>query len=156
MSSRVIRTRAVVLGLVLGLGVCAVTPLNNLYYGATPLGGGHFPLAPFFLLAWLTVLAAGLGRLFRGRAILTGTDLMIGLAFGAIYVLFPVISGLIFTEPVSLLPIPWADFTRNTEGWLPAVATGIQFDLGLVFTGMPAMNRNPTTLRSWPCATAAG
>jgi len=47
-----------------------------------------------------------------------------------------VISGLIFTEPVSLLPIPWADFTRNTEGWLPAVATGIQFDLGLVFTGM--------------------
>ena len=35
-----------------------------------------------------------------------------------------------------LIPIPWADFTRNTEGWLPAVATGIQFDLGLVFTGM--------------------
>lgn len=61
---------------------------------------------------------------------------MIGLVFGAVYVLFPVVSGLIFTEPIRIIPIPWADFTRNTEKWLPAVATGIQFDLGLLFTGM--------------------
>jgi hypothetical protein len=44
--------------------------------------------------------------------------------------------GLIFTEPVRLIPIPWLELTRNTEGILPAVATGIQFDLGLVFIGM--------------------
>ncbi len=61
---------------------------------------------------------------------------MIGLVFGAVYVLFPVVSGLVFTEPIRIIPIPWADFTRNTEKWLPAVATGIQFDLGLLFTGM--------------------
>ncbi|KAB2927910.1 MAG: peptide transporter, partial [Leptonema illini] len=35
-----------------------------------------------------------------------------------------------------LIPIPWLELTRNTEGFLPAVATGIQFDLGLVFIGM--------------------
>ncbi|WP_428559222.1 MAG: DUF6785 family protein [Solidesulfovibrio sp. DCME] len=86
-----IRARAVVLGLVLGLAVCAVTPLNNLYYGATPLGGGHFPLAPFFILVWLTLLAAGLGRLLRGRAILSGTDLMV------CWMLMVVVSGVAHT-----------------------------------------------------------
>ena len=91
MTGRVVRLRAVVLGLVLGLGICAVTPLNNLYYGATPLGGGHFPLAPFFLLAWLTVLAAGLGRLLRGKAVLTGTDLLV------CWMLMVVVSGVAHT-----------------------------------------------------------
>jgi len=61
---------------------------------------------------------------------------MIGLAFGAIYVLLPTVSGLIFTQPIRLIPIPWVDLTRHTEGVLPAVATGIQLDLGLLFVGM--------------------
>ena len=91
MTPQAIRLRAVALGLFLGLVVCAATPLNNLYYGATPLGGGHFPLAPFFLLAWLTLLAAGLGRLFRGRAVLTGTDLMV------CWILMVVVSGVAHT-----------------------------------------------------------
>ena len=61
---------------------------------------------------------------------------VIGLAFGAVYVLLPVVSGLIFTEPIRLIPIPWIDLTRHTEEALPAVATGLQLDLGLVFIGM--------------------
>ncbi len=61
---------------------------------------------------------------------------MIGLLFGAVYVLLPVVSGLIFTEPITLIPIPWIELTRHTEEVLPAVATGIQLDLGLVFIGM--------------------
>ena len=61
---------------------------------------------------------------------------VIGLAFGAIYVLLPVVSGLIFTEPITLIPIPWIELTRHTEEVLPAVATGIQLDLGLMFVGM--------------------
>jgi hypothetical protein len=61
---------------------------------------------------------------------------VIGLAFGAIYVLLPTVSGLILLEPIRLIPIPWVDLTGYTEDVLPAVATGIQFDLGLVFTGM--------------------
>ena len=43
-----IRLRGILLGLVLALVICAVTPFNNLYRQSTPLGGGHFPLAPFF------------------------------------------------------------------------------------------------------------
>ncbi|MFZ7125073.1 MAG: peptide transporter [Desulfobacterales bacterium] len=61
---------------------------------------------------------------------------MIGLVFGGIYVLLPTVSGLIFAEPIRLIPIPWVELTRHTENVLPAVATGIQFDLGLVFIGM--------------------
>jgi len=61
---------------------------------------------------------------------------VIGLAFGAVYVLLPTVSGLLFTEPIQLIPIPWVELTRHTEAVLPAVATGIQLDLGLVFIGM--------------------
>ncbi len=61
---------------------------------------------------------------------------MIGLAFGSIYVLLPTVSGLILMEPIRLIPIPWIDLTAHTEDVLPAVATGIQLDLGLVFLGM--------------------
>lgn len=61
---------------------------------------------------------------------------VIGLVFGGIYVLVPTVSGLLFTEPIRLIPIPWVELTRHTEGVLPAVATGIQLDIGLIFIGM--------------------
>jgi len=91
MTGHIVRLRAVLTGLVLGLGICAVTPLNNLYYGATPLGGGHFPLAPFFLMVWLTILAAILTKLFRGTPVFTGTDLLI------CWMLMVVVSGVAHT-----------------------------------------------------------
>jgi len=61
---------------------------------------------------------------------------MIGLCFGAVYVLLPAASGVILNEPVHLLPIPWIELTDVTEDYLPAVATGINLDLGLLFLGM--------------------
>jgi hypothetical protein len=61
---------------------------------------------------------------------------VVGLAFGGIYVLLPTVSGLLFTESIKLIPIPWVELTRHTEGVLPAVATGIQLDIGLIFIGM--------------------
>ena len=61
---------------------------------------------------------------------------VIGLAFGAVYVLLPTVSGLLFSEPIRLIPIPWVELTRHTEDVLPAVATGIQLDIGLIFIGM--------------------
>lgn len=95
-----------------------------------------FPMAPVGALGTMALAESTEDRKSGWKWRVFSIGGMIGLAFGAVYVLFPVVSGLIFTEPVSLIPIPWADFTRNTEAWLPAVATGIQFDLGLVFTGM--------------------
>lgn len=95
-----------------------------------------FPMAPVGALGTMALAESTEDRKTGWKWRVFSIGGMIGLAFGAVYVLFPVVSGLVFTEPVRLIPIPWADFTRNTEAWLPAVATGIQFDLGLVFTGM--------------------
>lgn len=61
---------------------------------------------------------------------------VIGLAFGTLYVLLPTLSGLLLLEPIRLIPIPWVELTPHTEKLLPAVATGIQLDLGLLFIGM--------------------
>ncbi len=48
-----IRMRALWIGFFLAMLICAITPFNNVYRPATPLGGGHFPLAPFYILFWL-------------------------------------------------------------------------------------------------------
>jgi hypothetical protein len=61
---------------------------------------------------------------------------VIGLVFGSLYVLLPTLSGLLFAEPIQLIPIPWIELTSHTEDVLPAVATGLQLDIGLIFVGM--------------------
>jgi len=93
---RRLRLRAVVLGLLLALVICALTPFNNAYRQATPLGGGHFPLAPFYILVWLTVLVAVARRIFRGHEVLTGKELLI------CWILMVIVSG-----------IPWTGLTRT-------------------------------------------
>ncbi len=60
----------------------------------------------------------------------------IGLLFGTLYVGLPALTGLIASDPISLLPIPWIDLTRTTESFLPAAPLGIGTDLGLVLLGM--------------------
>ncbi|NDY57663.1 peptide transporter [Desulfovibrio sulfodismutans] len=95
-----------------------------------------FPMAPVGALGTMALAESTEDKKTGWKWRVFSIGGMIGLVFGAVYVLFPVVSGLVFTEPLRLIPIPWADFTRSTEKWLPAVATGIQFDLGLLFTGM--------------------
>ncbi len=72
----IIRPRAFFLGFILAILICAVTPFNNVYRNATPLGGGYFPLAPFYLLFWLTMITAVSKKLFKIQALLTGTELI--------------------------------------------------------------------------------
>jgi len=95
-----------------------------------------FPMAPVGALGTMALAESTEDKKTGWKWRVFSIGGMIGLIFGAVYVLFPVLSGLIFTESIRLIPIPWADFTRSTESFLPAVATGIQLDLGLVFTGM--------------------
>ncbi len=70
-----IRPRALALGLGLGLGLCLAVPWTAARLGNPPLGGGHFPLAPFFVAAWLYVLSA-LGARRTGRAPLSGAEIL--------------------------------------------------------------------------------
>ena len=59
-----------------------------------------------------------------------------GIVFGSIYVLLPVVSGLFLARPIMILPIPFVDFTSNVEGVLPASLVSISFDAVLVLAGM--------------------
>ncbi len=95
-----------------------------------------FPMAPVGALGTMALAESSdeKDKGWKWRVFSIGA--VIGLLFGAVYVLLPVVSGLIFTEPITLIPIPWIELTRHTEAALPAVATGIQLDLGLVFVGM--------------------
>lgn len=86
-----IRFRAILLGLAFAVIICAITPFNNAYRQATPLAGGHFPLAPFFILFWLTLIVLVLGKLTKGRQWLTGKELLIS------WILMVLVSGIAYT-----------------------------------------------------------
>jgi len=60
----------------------------------------------------------------------------IGLAFGTIYLGLPTVTEIFADRPISFFPIPWVDTTANTQDLLPAVATGLSWDLGNLLVGM--------------------
>jgi hypothetical protein len=95
-----------------------------------------FPMAPVAALGTMALAESTEDREKSWKWRVFSIGGAIGLAFGAIYVLLPAVSGLILMEPIRLIPIPWIELTGHTEDWLPAVATGLQLDLGLVFIGM--------------------
>ncbi len=73
-----IRLRAILFGILLSVAICLLTPFNNIYQQATPLGGGHFPLAPFFIFLVLTILTASIARIFKSKSLLfSGAELLI-------------------------------------------------------------------------------
>jgi hypothetical protein len=74
---RLIRVRAPLIGLLLAVAICLLTPYNNIYLRATPLGGGHFPLAPFFIFLLLAVCISLVARIFRSSLLLTGPELLV-------------------------------------------------------------------------------
>jgi hypothetical protein len=86
-----IRLRAVLTGAGLGGLVCAVTPFNNAVSAATPLGGGHFPLAPFCGFLLLLILTAVLSGDGKRKPIFTGTELFV------VWLLAALAAGIAFT-----------------------------------------------------------
>jgi hypothetical protein len=95
-----------------------------------------FPMAPVGALGTMALAESSEDKKKSWKWRVFSIGGVIGLAFGGIYVLLPSVSGLFFTESIQLIPIPWIELTRKTEALLPAVAMGLQLDLGLVFIGM--------------------
>ena len=60
----------------------------------------------------------------------------IGLAFGAIQVGIPAITGLFLTRPIFVIPVPFMDLTAVGQSLLPATPLGIALDLGVVMIGL--------------------
>jgi hypothetical protein len=86
-----IRWRAVLIGSALALAICLITPFNNAFRQGTPLGGGHFPLAPFYILVWMMIATAALRMVFRGKNWLTGKELLV------VWSLMVLLSGIAWT-----------------------------------------------------------
>jgi hypothetical protein len=61
---------------------------------------------------------------------------VLGLAFAIIQIGIPMITGSLMAKPIQIIPLPWYDSTTLTETILPATATGLVLDLGLVLMGM--------------------
>ena len=61
---------------------------------------------------------------------------VVGLVFGAIYIGVPTITGALLDRPITILPLPFRDFTPQTGNALPATAIAIAMDLGMVILGM--------------------
>lgn len=111
------------------------------------LGGGYavfritsdverlpFPMAPIAAAGVTALAEAGTKEeSWRWQVFSTGT--VIGLIFGLIYVFIPVVTGVIFPKPITLIPIPFIDFTSNTEHLLPAAWSALSGDIGQVIVG---------------------
>ena len=94
-----------------------------------------FPMAPVGAAGMTALADASDDReTWRYRVFAMGAAL--GIAFGFIYLAIPSITGAVFSKPLRMLPIPFLDLTRYTEGGLPAMPMMLSFDLGLVITGM--------------------
>ena len=94
-----------------------------------------FPIAPI-AAEGATALAEATRKEESWRWPVFSTGAAIGLIFGTVYVVLPVVTGLIMTQPLMLLPIPFVDFTSHTESLLPAGLFSISFDIALVMMGM--------------------
>jgi len=60
---------------------------------------------------------------------------MVGLSYGALYVLIPTVTSALFAAPIQLIKIPFIDLTSNTEGIFPASQIALGTDLGAVLVG---------------------
>ncbi len=92
-----------------------------------------FPYAPV-AASGATALAEAGTESWRWRVFSTGS--VIGLLFGLFYVAVPVLTSVIFGNPIQILPIPFADYTTAVENVLPGAIVGISFSLGNILMGM--------------------
>lgn len=93
-----------------------------------------FPLAPV-AASGATALAEASSKEESWRWQVFSTGTIIGLVFGFFYLAVPIFTGVVFGKPVQLLPIPFFDFTPNTEKILPAALIGYNPDLGALMVG---------------------
>ena len=64
------------------------------------------------------------------------TGAFIGAVWGVLYVVVPTLSSVFLTETVSILPIPFIDFTVSVKAILPAAVIGLATDLIHVLFGL--------------------
>ncbi|NIA13686.1 MAG: peptide transporter [Nitrospiraceae bacterium] len=94
-----------------------------------------FPLAPI-AAEGATALAETTAKKETWRWNVFSVGAAIGLAFGAIYVGIPGFTGVLFSKPLQIIPIPFVDLTKSAHHLLPAALAGVSLDLGALIFGM--------------------
>jgi hypothetical protein len=93
-----------------------------------------FPLAPI-AAEGATALAESSSQKEGWRWRIFSIGAMIGVGWGVIYVLLPTVTGLVFSQPITIVTNPFIDFTSNTQKILPAAQTALGTDLGAILIG---------------------
>jgi len=131
------------IGLVLFRTIVSRIDNNVLSYGLFKLASDReklpFPMAPIGAQGMMALAedleeASGKKTTWRWRAFAIGGA--IGLVFGFLYLGLPTLSTALLGKRLQIFPIPFADWTGRTQDILPAVATGLSFDLGAFVVGM--------------------
>ncbi|HOJ32470.1 MAG TPA: peptide transporter [Candidatus Hydrogenedentes bacterium] len=114
---------------------CALTVGYGLFRITVDVERLPFPLAPI-AAEGATALAETTAKKETWRWNVFSVGAAIGLIFGAIYVGIPGFTGVLFSRPLQIIPIPFVDLTQTTEQLLPAALAGISIDVGAFITGM--------------------
>jgi len=61
---------------------------------------------------------------------------MAGLGWGFIYLAIPNVTAALLAQPIRIIPIPFVDLTRYTEGILPAMPMLVSLNIGVFIVGM--------------------
>lgn len=91
-----------------------------------------FPMAPISAQG-ITALAESEKETWRWQCFSIGST--IGLAFGALYVGVPTLTGIVFNRPLTIIPVPWVDYTTNFQNILPAVPVVVGTNIGVILVG---------------------
>jgi len=95
-----------------------------------------FPLAPIAAEGAIALAETSQDKNTRGyRYYCFALGVMLGAAFGIVYVAIPVLSQALLGKPIELLPIPFLDLTTAVDDYLPAATIGISLNLGILLTG---------------------
>ncbi len=130
------------IGLVVFKEIISRIDNNVLGYGlfkiASDIEKLPFPMAPIGAQGMIALAedmdeAEGKPTTWRWRVFSIGGA--IGLVFGMLYMGLPTVTQAFFGVTIQMFPIPFADWTGRTQDFLPAVATGLSFDLGALILG---------------------
>ncbi|MBM4083574.1 MAG: peptide transporter, partial [Planctomycetes bacterium] len=123
----------IVVGGILGR-VCGLAMGYVMYVVTNDLQRLTFPMARVYAFG-ATALAETSAKKEGWRWQVFSIGSFLGAMFGLIYTVVPTLSGVFLTDTVTILPIPFIDFTPSVKAILPATALGLNTNLGELLVG---------------------